>query len=137
MKRPPLLKLTFSATLVAAAVGIIVYTASRSAGLFRFVDEVNAQREELKGKELWMAGKLVPATHRVRLAPDRREQHRFTLAHQGQHIVVLFTGSIPQGMKPGRELIVRGRLSRQGHFRAAEIRTKCPSKYRSQYEARR
>lgn len=137
MKRPLLLKITISATLVAAAVGIIVYTASRSAGLFRFVDEVNTQRKELAGKELWMAGKLVPESHRVRRTPDRREEHRFTLAHQGQQIVVLFTGSIPQGVKPGRELIVRGHLSKQGHFRAAEIRTKCPSKYRSQYEARR
>lgn len=136
MKRSLLLKVTITAALVAGVVIVIVYTASRSAGLFRFVDEVNAQRRELVGKELWMAGKLVPESHRVRRTPDHREQHRFALSHQGQQILVLFTGSIPPGVRPGRELIIRGRLGREGHFHAAEIRTKCPSRYRSQYEAR-
>ena len=38
---------------------------------------------------------------------------------------------------PGLQLVVRGKVMGNGLFRAAEIRTKCPSKYKSQYEARK
>jgi cytochrome c-type biogenesis protein CcmE len=130
-------KISVSVVLVALIVGIVVYTASRSSGLFRFVDEVLAQRKDLSGKELWMAGDLVPGSHEVRLTKDQGQQHRFELTHRGQKILVVYAGTLPSGAAPGRQLVVRGRLGSDDRFQAEEVRTKCPSKYKSEYEARR
>jgi cytochrome c-type biogenesis protein CcmE len=130
-------KLSASVVLVAAVVGIIVYTASRSSGLFRFADEVLAQKKDLSGKELWMAGDLVPNSHEVNLTKESGQQHRFELTHRGQKVLVEYVGTMPPGAAPGRQLVVRGRLGADDRFRAEEVRTKCPSKYKSEYEARR
>jgi cytochrome c-type biogenesis protein CcmE len=66
-----------------------------------------------------------------------REEHRFELSHRGQRIEVQFTGAFPRNARPGRQLVVRGKLLPDGRFRAVELRTKCPSKYKSQYDARK
>jgi len=120
-----------------AAVAIIIYTASQSSGMFRFVHEVKAQSKQLKDRELWMAGALEPGTHESRVGAGNREQHSFEMSHRGERIKVHFTGAFPRNAQPGRQLVVRGKLDGQGQFQAAEIRTKCPSKYKSEYEARK
>jgi cytochrome c-type biogenesis protein CcmE len=130
-------KIVLSVVLSAAVVGIVVYTASRSSGLFRFVDEVLTHRKELSGKEMWMAGDLVPSSHDVRLTKEKGQQHRFELSNRGQKILVVYEGTLPSGVVPGRQLVVRGRLESDDRFHAVEVRTKCPSKYQSEYEARR
>jgi cytochrome c-type biogenesis protein CcmE len=137
MKRSLWVKIGVTSVLVIAAGAIIVYTASRSSGLFRFVDEVRAQEKSLKGRDVWMAGTLEPATHKVRSVRGQRQEHKFYLKHRGARIEVRYTGSMPQNAKPGRQLVVLGKVKGNGLFRAREIRTKCPSKYKSQYEARK
>ena len=137
MKRSLWIKIGITTALLGAAVVIIVYTASQSAGLFRFVDEVHAESSSLTGREVWMAGTLEPDTHQVRMVRGERQQHRFVLSHRGARIEVSYTGSMPSAVKPGRQLVVRGKLTGPGSFTADEIRTKCPSKYKSQYEARK
>ena len=137
MRRSLLVKVSLSVALVVAAVGVIVYTASQSSGLFRFVDEVVAQSRQLKDREVWMAGALEAEGHEVVSEAGKRERHRFYLSHKGQKIEVRYTGSFPASVRPGNQLIVRGRVASPGRFEAVELRTKCPSKYKSQYEARR
>lgn len=137
MKTSGRVKIGLSVVLVAAVVGIVVWTASKSSGLFRFVDEVVAQSKDLQGKDLWMAGDLVPGSHEVQLSKDQGERHRFVLTHKGQKVAVEYVGAMPPGTAPGRQLVVRGRIGGDQKFRAEEVRTKCPSKYQSEYEARR
>jgi cytochrome c-type biogenesis protein CcmE len=136
MSRSLLIKVGVSAGLAVAAVVIIIYTASQSSGMFRFVHEVKAQSKQLKDRELWMAGNLEPGTHKTRVV-GRREQHSFEMSHRGERIHVQYTGAFPRNAQPGRQLVVRGKLNGQGQFQAAEIRTKCPSKYKSEYDARK
>ena len=135
MKRSTWIKLGVTAVVVAVATGIIIYTASQSSGLFRFVDEVKAQSADLKGKELWVAGTLEPGTHQVRTVRGARQEHQFVLSHRGEQIRVHYVGVMPANVKPGLQLIIRGKLADSGQIEAAEIRTKCPSKYKGQYEA--
>jgi cytochrome c-type biogenesis protein CcmE len=137
MKRTVWVKVVVSVGLVLAAGAIIVYTASRSSGLFRFVDEVRAQEKSLTGREVWMAGNLEEGTHKVRSARGQRPDHKFFLEHRGARIEVRYTGSMPPNAKAGRQLVVLGKVLGSGRFQATEIRTKCPSKYKSQYEARK
>ena len=137
MKTSGRVKIGLSVVLVAAVVGIVVFTASRSSGLFRFVDEVLAQSKDLQGKDLWMAGDLVAGSHEVQLSKDQGERHRFVLTHKGAKISVEYQGAMPPGTQPGRQLVVRGQIGADQRFRAEEVRTKCPSKYKSEYEARK
>lgn len=137
MTRSLIVKVGVSVGLVVIAGVIIVYTASRSAGLFRFVDEVRAQEKSLRGRDVWMAGTLEEGTHKVRAVRGQRQEHKFFLEHSGARIEVRYTGSMPQNAKAGRQLVVLGKVEGKGLFRAQEIRTKCPSKYKSQYEARK
>ncbi|MDY0000064.1 MAG: cytochrome c maturation protein CcmE [Polyangia bacterium] len=137
MRRSTWIKVGVTALLLGAATAIIVHTASRSSGLFRFVDEVRAEGESLRNREIWMAGVLEPGSHRVRTTRGQRQEHRFRLSHRGIDIEVAYRGTMPQNVKPGLQLVVRGQLDGKGHFLAEEIRTTCPSKYRSEYEARR
>jgi len=137
MTRSLIVKIGVSVGLVVVAGVIIVYTASRSSGLFRFVDEVRAQEKSLRGRDLWMAGTLEEGTHKVRAVRGQRQEHKFFLAHRGARIEVRYTGSMPQNAKAGRQLVVLGKVKGKGLFHAQKIRTKCPSKYKSQYEARK
>jgi len=137
MKRPVLIKIGVSAALLIAAVSVIIYTALQSEGLFRFVDEVRAESKSLKGREMWMAGTLEPGTHEVRTNAQSREEHRFYLSHKGARIAVHFVGSMPGNAMPGQQIVVRGKLTPNLEFSADEVRTKCPSKYKAQYEARK
>ena len=84
-----------------------------------------------------MAGVLEPDSHQVRANRGERQEHRFKMSHKGASIDVRYTGSLPQNVKPGLQLVVRGKVAAAGQFQADEIRTKCPSKYKSEYEARK
>ena len=138
MKGSVWLKIGITSALILGAVGIIVYTASQSSGIFRFVNEVRAESRDLQGRELWMAGDLEPNSHKSRTTADKREEHQFVLTHKGARIPVSYVGSLPANVQPGRQLVVRGKLAAGGQrFEAAEVRTKCPSKYKAQYEARK
>ncbi len=137
MRRSLLVKVGVTVALVLTAGVIIVYTASKSSGLFRFVDEVRAQEKSLEGRDVWMAGTLEPTTHKVRSVRGQRQEHKFFLKHRGARIEVRYTGSMPANAKAGQQLVVLGKVTGKGLFRAREIRTKCPSKYKSQYEARK
>ena len=130
-------KIGATGILLGAAAVIIIYTASQSSGLFRFVDEVRTDESSLKDREIWMAGVLEPNSHQVRATRGERQEHRFKMSHKGVYIDVSYTGSMPQNVKPGLQLVVRGKLAPTGQFRADEIRTKCPSKYKAEYEARK
>lgn len=137
MKRSTWIKIGVSAAVVVAAAGIILYTASQSQGLFRFVDEVKAQSAALRGKELWVAGTLEPGSHQVRTVRGQRQEHRFVMSHHGEQIRVHYLGVMPANTRPGQQLIIRGKLASADVLEAAEIRTKCPSKYKGQYRARK
>ncbi len=94
------------------------------------------QPSELKGRaaEVMLAGKVV--------GPVRGDAHgaglRFTLRDvQGTASVpVVYTGSVPDQFRIGRDLMVEGRLS-NGVFVAERnsMVTKCPSKYTEQKSA--
>ena len=137
MSRSLIIMIAVSVALVAGGIGVVLYTASQSSGMFRFVDEVQAERSKFAGQEIWMAGTLEPRTHKVRVTSEKREEHRFELSHRGKRIAVRFLGAFPPNAQPGQQLIVRGKLDPAGGFHALELRTKCPSKYKSEYEARK
>jgi cytochrome c-type biogenesis protein CcmE len=137
MNRASIAKIVGSIALVGGAIAIVVITARQSAGLFRFVDEVQRDRKKLEGREFWLAGEFVRDSHDRVSRPGKRQRHTFRVSHRNVVMTVTYVGEMPHRARPGRQLIMRGRLGPRNTFVAHEIRTKCPSKYKSQYQARR
>jgi cytochrome c-type biogenesis protein CcmE len=56
---------------------------------------------------------------------------QFTLLGDSQHVPVVFKGVVPDLFKAECQVVVEGRLDKDGVFRADAMMTKCASKYES------
>ena len=54
---------------------------------------------------------------------------RFTIIEGGKSMPVIFNGAQPSGFKKGSSILVEGKYSSDGVFRARQLILKCPSKY--------
>jgi cytochrome c-type biogenesis protein CcmE len=90
------------------------------------------QPSELRGRteKVQLAGRVVgPATGNARLG-GLRFMLRDVRGTRSTAVRVIYTGSVPDLFKPGRDIVIDGRL-RNGTFVAepGSMITKCPSKY--------
>lgn len=56
---------------------------------------------------------------------------RFTAAEDGQTMPVDYHGTVPDIFRPGIQVVVAGRMGRDGVFHARTLEAKCPSKFSS------
>jgi cytochrome c-type biogenesis protein CcmE len=132
--------------LVVAAIGYLIITAVRNtAEYYLTVDEARARETELSGQTLRIAGRVVPGTIQWDPAsltlkfgitqppltdgqPAVRTVAVNALAPAS--FIVLSRGQPkPDMFAAGRDVIVEGRLKRDGTIEARQILTSCPSKY--------
>jgi cytochrome c-type biogenesis protein CcmE len=95
------------------------------------VDELVAEKEKLSGRNVRVAGNLVKGTLKRREEPC---EYRFTLVKNDKTIDVRYAQCVvPDTFRdvPGMdvEVTAEGKLDAAGHFEAAQIMAKCPSKY--------
>lgn len=127
-----ILKIAISVVLASAAIGIMAFSIARSAGVFLRVDQLVENTGRWKGKNVWLQGRLVPESHKYKPEKDsRNESHIFVLEWKGRRIAVRYKGAVPSGFLPGRRVTVQGKLLSPTLFAAAEVTTRCPSKYKS------
>jgi cytochrome c-type biogenesis protein CcmE len=143
---PKKLRFVTGVILVVAAIGYLIVTAVRNtAEYYLTVDEARARVTELSGQMLRIAGRVVPGTIHwdpaslsLKFAitqpplsdgqPAVRTVAANTLAPTS--FVVLSRGQPkPDMFAAGRDVIVEGRLNRDGTIEARQILTSCPSKY--------
>jgi cytochrome c-type biogenesis protein CcmE len=90
------------------------------------------QPSELRGRtgKVQLAGKVVGPVRGDAHARGLRFGLRDVAGRRSTAVRVLYTGSVPDLFKPGRDIVVDGRL-RNGTFVAepGSMLTKCPSKY--------
>lgn len=55
----------------------------------------------------------------------------FTAEDAGQSLPVDYTGTVPDIFQPGIQVVVEGRLAKDGVFHARTLLAKCPSKFSS------
>jgi len=53
----------------------------------------------------------------------------FTITEGGKNMEVVYRGARPSGFKAGSSILVEGKYSPEGIFRASQLIMKCPSKY--------
>lgn len=126
------IKLAVSLAVATVAITLMAYSISRSSGVYMKVDRLVRESARWRGKEIWLGGRLVDGSHRYRrVAGSAAEKHVFQVAWKGVRISVEYDGSVPSGFLPGRSVTLKGRLVKRDLFRAAQVTTRCPSKYRS------
>ena len=143
---PKKLRFVTGVILVVAALGYLIITAVRNtAEYYLTVDEARARESELSGQTLRIAGRVVPGTIQwdpasltlkfgITQPPvsDGQPTVRTVAANAvvPQSFIVLSRGQPkPDMFAAGRDVIVEGRLKRDGTIEARQILTSCPSKY--------
>jgi cytochrome c-type biogenesis protein CcmE len=120
-----------------ALLTLVFTTSSGSAIRPRTVDELDAQREKLKGRSVEVQGMLKKGTLVRRTEPC---EYRFTLVGKTSEIPVHYARcSVPDTFRdmPGMdvEATAQGTLDPAGHLEASTIMAKCPSKYEMKQRA--
>lgn len=57
---------------------------------------------------------------------------RFAITEGGDTLMVVYDGAKPSGFQAGSNILVEGKYSSDGIFRASQLIMKCPSKYEIQ-----
>lgn len=143
---PKKIRFAIGAGLMVAAIAYLIVTAVRNtAEYYLTVGEVQARHAELGGQMLRVAGRVVPGTiswnpATLTLAfgiaqPPAQD------APAGVRPVAITAGAAvfhvicqgqpkPDMFAPGRDVIVEGKLGRDGTIEARQVLTSCPSKYK-------
>jgi len=128
MKRPLLAKFLVAGALVLPALAYLGYAAAKDGGLVQYHLKVDAYVADAKFH-----------SQRVRLAGHVAEQGlvigagrlnaTFTLKGENSSVPVSYRGVVPDLFKAGCEVLVEGKMSKDGVFQAELVMTKCASKY--------
>lgn len=112
--------------LLASGVAAVGYGAAQGTDWVYYKDVDAVVRDATAGR-VRVHGTVGPD---VELRPASHEA-RFTVLGATRRLPVELAGSVPEGLAPGREVIVEGRLDAQGVLRADLVLTKCASKYQA------
>ncbi|MCU0961354.1 MAG: cytochrome c maturation protein CcmE [Pirellulaceae bacterium] len=93
------------------------------------VDECMDQAARIVGSRLRIHGTVGPETLEI----DRNQQlARFVLTGERECVQVICTGTLPDNLAEGMEVVVEGYLERRDLVRGHKVMTKCASKYAAQ-----
>lgn len=123
-------KLAVAALIIASVAAYLAYAGARSSWQYYLtVDECLAQGSQIIGSPLRVHGRVDAGSLQI----DRpNQQASFCLAGDTQRLEVTCTGSIPDNLTEGMEVVVEGQLDSPKHVRGHKLMTKCSSKYASQ-----
>jgi cytochrome c-type biogenesis protein CcmE len=122
-----------------AILTLVLTSLSGSTVYARNVDELVRDKEKLAGRTVKLQGTLVKGSMRKR---DEPCEYRFELEAAGKRMPVHFPKCVlPDTVSdvPGMDVQVTatGKLADGGHFQAADVIGKCPSKYEMQERAKK
>jgi cytochrome c-type biogenesis protein CcmE len=133
MQRRKIGRLAIGIGLVAIALSWLVFAGTRRNLVYYYeVDELMAVPNRYD-EEIRISGDVVAGT--VDHDADAREL-RFAIAETNApagapSVPVVYKGPVPDIFRPGIQVVVEGRLDREGTFQAETLLAKCPSKYQA------
>lgn len=135
MKIGKVLAIVVSVLVIGGGLTYLLVTSMGDAMVYyKTVDELFAERGRFEGQEVRVNGQLVEGSL---LRKPGTDEFRFQMAKNGEVLSVFYSGIIPDTVKPGREILVQGKLAPgEKKLIASEILTKCPSKYEETARAR-
>lgn len=109
--------------IVAACAGYLVYSATATGvAYYRTVAEVKAAPG---GSDVRVLGTVRDVQHTSPL------DVRFDAVDAGYSMPVVYHGQVPDIFRNGVQVVVEGRMGRDGAFHATTLLTKCPSRFTS------
>jgi cytochrome c-type biogenesis protein CcmE len=133
-------KFLLGAAAIVASVGFLIAEGVKETGVYFLTPTELAAKTATDPTfydvGLKMGAKVVPGS--VRRAPDNR-QIDFKVSDGAKTYPVTYRGLVPDTFTDANdiEVIVEGRLGRDGVFRATEVLAKCGSRYEAEYDKAR
>jgi cytochrome c-type biogenesis protein CcmE len=130
-------KFLLGAAAIVASVGFLIAEGVKETGVYFLTPSELAAKTQADPTfydvGLKMGAKVVPGS--VRRAPDNREID-FKVSDGAKTYPVTYRGLVPDTFTDANdiEVIVEGRLGRDGVFRATEVLAKCGSRYDAAYD---
>ncbi len=119
-------KLSVAGVVLAAVVSYLVYVGVGAAEPTMSVDDFLAGASKRGDRQLRLWGTV--AKENLDIDPNELTA-RFDLVGRKGNLTVTYDGVLPNLFEAGREIIIRGKVDKDGVFKAQELLTKCPSKY--------
>jgi cytochrome c-type biogenesis protein CcmE len=126
-KKKRRLKIIMVSSIVLSIIGYLTYSGIRDTMVYYLtVSELLAKGPSGENVGLRVAGEVIPDS--VQWNPkDLKLSFRIRDGESSLHVD--YQGVVPDSFKPGKEVIVEGKYTAEGFFRAATIMPTCPSKY--------
>ncbi len=126
-KKKRRLKIIVISSIILSIIGYLTYTGIRDTmAYYLTVSELLAKGPPGENVGLRVAGEVIPDS--VQWNPKDLKLS-FRIRDGESSLQVDYQGVVPDSFKPGREVIVEGKYTAEGLFRAATIMPTCPSKY--------
>jgi cytochrome c-type biogenesis protein CcmE len=119
----PVKWLGLGAVLVVCVGYLVVSATAGSAQYYQTIAELRAHPDQ--GGDVRVLGTVQDDVVRS----DGGLRVRFTAADGGQAMPVDYRGAVPDVFKPGVQVVVQGRMGRDGVFHATVLEAKCPSRF--------
>ncbi len=126
-KKKRRLKVVAVSLIVLAIIGYLTYTGIRDTmAYYLTVSELLAKGPSNESMGLRVGGEVIPDS--IWWNP-KDLQLSFRIRDGESNLQVDYQGVVPDSFKPGKDVIVEGKYTTEGLFRATTIMPTCPSKY--------
>jgi cytochrome c-type biogenesis protein CcmE len=111
--------------LLAAVIYLLYLSFGNAVSYYLTVSEFYDRGAELQDVNIRLAGKIEgPIDWNA-----EEIELKFTITEGGASLPVIYRGTQPSGFSTGSNILVEGKYSSDGVFRARQLILKCPSKY--------
>jgi len=123
------LKFVIGSIVIVAAIGYLVVTGiTRTSVYYLKVNELLSKGDSIYDKGVRVEGKVVDGS--IKKDPTALKVD-FRITDGTKDMTIHYEGIIPDLFKDGRDVVVEGKYTREGIFKAHTLLTSCPSKYES------
>lgn len=120
-------KFFIGGAIILVAVVFLSYMGFRSSATYYYeVNELLQNASSLQGKAVRVGGEVAPD---IKREVGKLDFRIIDVVDRQTSLRVEYQGAVPDTFKESRHVIVEGKYTTEGTFKASSIITKCPSKY--------
>lgn len=121
-------KFLVGSAIIVGAIGYLIYTGVQASGsYYRTVSEVVAMGSAASNMSLRLEGKVAPGT--IEKDTSNLKLNFHITDKSSKSIPVYYEGVVPDMFQDNIDVVVEGKLARDGKFVATKLLTSCPSRY--------
>jgi cytochrome c-type biogenesis protein CcmE len=114
--------------IVVAAIGALIYIGVRGSSMYYMtLAELKTKSDAVYGDKIRLGATVVGGS----IQSDADGVTRFVVTDGTNTLPVSYAGSLPNTFGDGADVVLQGKLTPLGTFKASSLLAKCPSKYRS------